>query len=244
MWDQEAIQNHKKAAKLICNIKDECKKYIQENPRTTEFNVTNFILQKFKESKMQTDEPPMVAFRENTKRVHYIAPIKNSKKLRQESPIMIDLWAGLDSSNSPFADITWMFYFGKNPSKKILDTFKLVKEVRDHAIKFIQQHLNRKTLPIGSDIHKSIQRYIKQKGFEKNRNNYTGHSIGFTSPHGKYGNLNEGSTKELHINLGYTLEPELDFDDFGMRLELDFFIDSNYNLIITTDKQERLSIFQ
>ena len=79
MWNKEAIENHLKASALVCKIKNECGSYISDNPGCTEYEVTNFMMKKFKDNTLRTDEPPMVAFRENTNKVHYQAA-KNSAK--------------------------------------------------------------------------------------------------------------------------------------------------------------------
>lgn len=241
MWDKQAIANHLQAAKLICQIKDQAGEFIVNHPQCSEYDVTRLILQQFKDYRLRTDEPPMVAFRENTNRIHYQSTTNKAKRLTKNSLIMIDLWAGLKQKNSPFADITWMYFYGKNPSQKIQRVFQIVKSSQSRTIKFIKQSLSQRQLPVGQSIHQYLKKLINETDFKQNRNNYTGHSIGFTSSHGIYGNLNQGSSQRLQPNLGYTLEPEIDLPDFGIRLELNFYIDNDFKCKITTDKQEELT---
>lgn len=242
MWDAEAIENHKQAARLITSIKDNFAGYIAGSPTCTEYEAMQFVLSEFDRHKLRTDEPPMVAFGEHSNLLHYQAPEKGSKWLEPETVVMLDLWAGLKQPNAPFADVTWMFYAGSRPDKKILDAFEAVVVARDAGLKFMRDCLSRKELPVGREIHEHVADTFAGLGYGKVRNNFTGHSIGFTSPHGKYGNLNQGSKQRLKQNLGYTLEPEIDYPEFGIRLEMNFYISEDYELVVTTSVQRELEM--
>lgn len=245
MWDEGVIENHNKATRLVNKVKDEAIDYIKENNNCSECDVAMFIMERFKEEGLRTDDIPMVAFRENTTLIHY-EPKKNlAKKLNKNSLIMIDLWAGLKKEKAPFTDITWMAFYGDKIPKDILQVFDAVKRARECGLDFIKVNLKNKKIPLGMEIHNEIKKNIDLGNYSKYRSNYTGHSIGFNSSHGIEGNLNQGSAKKLLLNQGYALEPEIDYKDkFGIRLELNFYIDSNYELVITTHKQNEITFIQ
>jgi Xaa-Pro aminopeptidase len=67
--------------------------------------------------------PQIVAAGKHTSEVHYYPAQKNFKIIKKNGLIMLDIWARLKGNNSPFADITWMGYAGKNAPKDILKTF-------------------------------------------------------------------------------------------------------------------------
>ncbi len=242
MWNKEAIKNHSEAARLVCKIKDEAFAYIGRNENCSEFDVSSFILDRFESADLKTDSPPMVAFRENTTLIHYLPKKKPAKRIKPGSLIMVDLWAGMRQRNAPFADVTWMGFYGRSVPKNILLAFKAVKGARDHALSFLMSNLKSKKLPSGMMVHKEVKDFLNKAGYEKHRSNYTGHSIGFASSHGAKGNLNRWSKGRLLLNQGYTLEPEVDYKSrFGIRLEFNFYINSKYELIITTDKQDEIT---
>lgn len=244
MWNQDAIENHQQATKTILNIKDKAANFIQSYPQCKEIDITQFIVDQFDSNNLRTDEPPMVAFGPNTNRIHYTATPSSALTLQPENLILIDLWAGLDKPNAPFADVTWMFYYGKSPSKNIKTTFDQVKSMQQIGLDTINQYLKKKQLPPGNAVHQSIKDWLDNNVKAGTRNNYTGHCLGFTSPHGRGRNLNQNSHRELKINQGYTLEPEIDHEDFGIRLELNFYIDEKFNLHLTTPQQKELSLLQ
>jgi len=239
------IQNHQKSARLICRIKNQCIDYIRDNKHCSEYDVTQYILREFEKRNLRTDYPPMVAFRENTSHIHYKAPKRNSKTLKNNSLIMIDLWAGLKIPKGMFADITWMYYFGKKIPKRMHDVFIFVKNARNKALKYLENTLGKHHLPTGREIHLSIKKYLDETKYSDNRNNFTGHCIGYSSPHGVGRDLNENSRKNIFLNQPYTLEPEINFPgEFGIRLELDFYIDKDYKINITTEKQEKITLIR
>ena len=243
MWNKRLIESHNEAARLVCEVKNEALDYIEKRQSCSEFDVSTFILSRFKVKGLKTNGQPMVAFRENTTLVHYEPKKSPAKRMRHNSLIMIDLWARSKQQNSPFADVTWMAFYGNSVPKDILRVFAIVKKARNRALSFLKANLKDKELPLGMKVHNEVKKSIDSSDYGDYMSNYTGHSIGLTSPHGNRGNLNKWSKGKLVINQGYTLEPEIDYKDkFGIRLELNFYINNNYELIITTDKQEEITI--
>lgn len=236
-WTKEQIEKHKKAADLLYKIMKESFEFISKNKNTTEYKVQQFILKRFDHYGLITDrDTPIVAFRENTAFVHYF-PSKKSKKIEPNSLILIDIWARLKEKNSPFADITWMGFYGKRVPKKIEDVFKTVLEARDACILEIENNLRKGKLISGVKAHGVSDDILIKAGFSSMHG--TGHSIGFRSPHGSFGNLNPKGSENLKLNLGYTIEPGVYLkDDFGS--EIDFYIDEKKKMQITTKVQGKI----
>ena len=238
-WNKNQINKHIKAAKLLNKIKDRTFKYIAENHSITEFKVCEYILQLYKKYRLKTTRHPIVAFRKNTSFIHYY-PSQYSKKLKPESLIMIDIWARLKEKYSPFADITWMGYYGKKIPKEVLRIFKIVIGARDSAIQYVEDILKQKNTPATNKIDKIARDIIRKNGFEKNFLHTTGHSLGFVSPHGgkRIGSKSKGI---LINNVAYTIEPGIYLKDkFGVRSEINFYINKDRQLIITTKVQNKI----
>ena len=241
MWTKEQISDHVKAAKNLTDIKDLAFQHIRENNDISEYELQQFIMKKIKEFKMISDkDAPIVAFRENTGIVHYF-PNKDSKKLKAESLILIDIWAKLNKENAPFADITWMGYKGNNfgDMEKI---FNIVIKARDLCIEFIESKLRNNKDVIGEEADAVCRDIISKQGYEKEFKHTTGHSLGITEVHGPEKNrLAKNSNQPLSKNMGYTIEPGIYLKNrFGVRSEIDFYISENNKLIITTDMQKEI----
>ncbi len=238
MWNITQIKQHAKASELLYKIKDETFKYMHKG--VSEYEVQAFIIKKFKEYNLKTDkDKPIVAFRENTGKVHYF-PKKKSKKLEKNSMVLIDIWAKL-KQGGPYADITWMGYYGK-PTKEELKIFNIVIKARDKGLNYIRKEVSKEKIPIGNKVDKIVRDYITQKGYTKEFKHATGHCLGFYSPHGNKGNLKKSNKKPLQRNLAYTIEPGIYLKGkFGARSEIDFYIKKK-EVIVTTPLQKKLVI--
>ncbi len=242
MWNQTQIKNHIEVANLLDKIKDEVFRYISLNKEVSEKEIQKVILKKFDENNIKSNKDlfPIVAFNENSSKPHYFPP-ENSKTLKKESLILIDLWAKFKNSNEPFADITWMAYYGNNIPKRIQDVFNVVLKARDAALNFIKQELKQGKMPIGKEVDKVARDIIEKQSFNGKFLHGTGHSIGTTSPHGNRSKLNKKGKKPLSTNLGYTIEPGIYIEnEFGVRSEIDFYINEKKEVIVTTPVQNKI----
>lgn len=82
---------------------------------------------------------------------------------------------------------------------------------------------------------------ITKAGYGKNILHRTGHSIGTSSPHGLENNITIKNSQQLLKKVVYTIEPGIYLKNkFGIRSEIDFFIDENMKLVYTTKIQEKI----
>ncbi len=244
MWNQQALKNHIKAAKILCMIKNQTINHIRKNKsKLTDYDVQQFILNKFKENNLKTDKyPPIVSINRNTPKPHYYPEKNKAVRIGKNSLIMIDLWARLNQKNSPFADMTWMCSVGK-PSKKIIKIFNIVLNARNNALSFIRKQIKQRKLPKAKQIDKVARSYISSKKYGKFFLHRTGHVLGFYSDHGKGTNISKASKGTIEFNTGYTIEPAIYFKNrFGVRTEIDFYISRKFKLVVTTDQQKKITI--
>lgn len=240
MWNKKELECHCKSAKLLMKIKDMAFDYIKKNKNISEYDVQQFILEKFKEYGLKTDKyPPIVAFGKNTSQIHYF-PNKKSKKLKQNDLILVDLWANFKFTKSPFADTTWMAYNGKKVPKRVQEIWNLVRNIRDEIILFLKRSLKKKIIPTGKELNQITKDIMNKHGFSK-QPHYTGHCLGFTSAHGNKAAISPSNKKPLEKNLAYTIEPGIYLkNQFGIRSEIDFYIDKKFKLHLTTSVQKEI----
>ncbi len=241
MWTKLQIEQHKIAAQILIKIKDEAFEFIKKQKNVTEYKVQQFIIKKYKENNLVTDkDPPIVAFDNNTSIIHYF-PTKKSKKLVKNTLILLDLWAKVKHPKAPFADITWMAYFGKKVPKEVLRNFDLIKDIRNSILRHLKKELKKSKIPKGYELEQITRRKLLKKGFKNKMNHYTGHCLGNKSPHGKQKHLDPKNKSSLLKNLGYTIEPGIYLPNkHGVRSEIDFYITKNLKLVITTDVQKKI----
>lgn len=241
-WTKKQIGDHKKAVKLLAKIKDETFQYIKSHENISEYEVQEFVIRRFKRYSLKSDTwRPIVSFRKNTSTVHYYASIKSTKRLQLESLILVDIWARLNKKGAPFADITWIGYYGKKIPSDIEKGFHMVIEARDKALDYIKMSLRKKVMPTGKEIDDVARNYFAIFGFDKYFLHGTGHPLGIINDHGRGVYINQKNKRRISRMIGYTIEPGIYLKNkFGIRSEIDFYIDDNYKMIITSEMQEKI----
>jgi Xaa-Pro dipeptidase len=238
-WNQKHLAFHKKAAIEINSVLKSIPGLM--HPNISEKDIQIHIIDKFKERKLNLDKKdvPIVAFNKNTAVYDCVCSARN--KLKKNSLILVDLWVGV--KKGPFADVTWMFYYGKNIPKDILKIFSIVVKCRNQCFKLIKEKLKKKIIPSGCEITKFCQDFMQKHGYFKESNHPFGHSLGFYSAHGNNSNISINNKKPLKKNLAYSFEPGIYLrNKFGIRLELNFYIDPKYKLVITTPLQRQITL--
>ena len=243
MWTKETIEKHIDASRLLEQIKNRILIFIKNNPNTNEKNISDFILEQFKKNNLKSDkDPPIVAFNLNTDRPHY-NPSLEPKNLEDNTLILLDIWANLKIPKSPFADMTWMAYKGESIPEEIKNVFNIVIAARDKCLDFLKEELKKGKIPTGKQVDDIARNFIKESGFEGKFLHTTGHSLGNSYVHGIYKGISQRNPSPLVKNLGYTIEPGIYLQDkFGIRSELDFYINDNLELIITTPIQKEIDL--
>jgi len=243
-WTDEQIRQHKTAAILLCEIMDEAFEFIRQNSSVTEYEVQQFILDKYNDNEMTTEnDPPIVAFRESTANVHYFPEKSTALTLKPNSLIMIDIWAKMGHPDAPYADITWMAWHGGEVPAEIQKGFDKILESRDAGLEFINKKLAKSEKIQSDELGKSMEDITMASDIQDFVPHAYGHSLGTTSCHGKLGVIYSKSETSIINQVGYTIEPGIYIDGkYGFRSEIDFLIAKNGELEITTGVQRKLEI--
>ncbi len=226
----QQIASHEHAAKICTQIMEQAFSFIAERiGKVREREVVDYILSRFKEEKLVTDNEPMAAVQANSANPHYTA---GEYVIRKNNLIMIDLWAKWDI----FADITWMAYSGSHIPDKIQDIWSIVKQAQKTATDSIKPDIP------GRIPDERAREVLICAGFEGNILHRTGHSID-TAVHGRGANLDSFEMPENRLllpNLVVSVEPGIYLqNNFGIRSEIDVLITTT-GARITTKPQESI----
>lgn len=220
----------------------------------SEWQAHKFILSRYKKygltvAKSQT----IVAFGKNTQHIHYYPSKREPRTVRAGDLIMIDIWARLKEPGAPYADITWMGYCTEkfkikdqklkrnNHFKEFKKVFDIVVGARDECLKFIREHAKFGILPTGKEMDSIARNFIAQHKLEHTFRHSTGHGLGLVSPHWRGRNLSQRNKHALLQGIGYTIEPGVYLKNkFGVRSEMNFYIDGKMKLIMTTPLQRKI----
>jgi Xaa-Pro aminopeptidase len=197
-WTREQFNDHIKAVKFLEKIKDETFRLIGKNKNVSEYEVSRFVLGRFKFYNIITWQEPIVAFRENTQYVHYF-PSQYLKKLKPKILIMLDIWGKLKKKNAPFADLTFVAYYGQTIPVKYKNYFKIVAEARDEAVLFLKNKFREKAVPSGRDVDSAARNLISKNGHGDKFLHGLGHTLGLHNPHGVKNHFNQKNLNKIFL---------------------------------------------
>lgn len=244
-WSKMEVNRHLKAAKKITKIKDMAFNFIslkiRQGKKITDYQVKLFILKEFKKLNLETDFAPIVAVDKSSSDPHYLPSAKKKAYIKKGSWILIDLWAKEKVKGGIFADITWVGYVGRAIPEKYLKVFEVVIKARDKALKYLEKKLKRGEKVFCWQVDKVARSVIKREGFGKYFIHSLGHSLGekVHAESGSFNSLGLKDTRRVIPGHGYTIEPGIYLKAFGVRSEIDIFIDEK-NIRVTTPVQDEI----
>ena len=244
-WDEAKLASHMEAGRLVDSIRREAFEFagsrIKAGAEITEWGVRQFILSRFDSNGLVTDHGPVVAVNANAANPHYEPVEQGSARIRRGDLLLIDLWAKLNRPGSVYYDITWTGFCGGQPPDEIRRVFQVVREARDLAIRRVQSAVAKGERLHGFEVDNAARAYIKQQGYGDRFVHRTGHSIG-EEVHGAGANMDNLETHDERRIIPWTcfsIEPGIYLDDFGIRLEVDMFVNDS-RAIVTGEVQEEL----
>jgi Xaa-Pro dipeptidase len=245
--DKEGYKLHLEAGKLVDKIRAEAfqliKKSVDKNLNTTEYDVQQFILKRFNEEGLTTDDPPIVGVDEHPADPHFEPKPENVRKIKTGDTVLIDLWAKKNVPDGIFYDITWVGYIGENPPAKYLEIFNVVKNARDAAVSFVKEKFAKRKTCFGWEVDDVCRNVVKKAGYGKYFVHRTGHSIG-TSVHGNGANIDNLETKDVRQLMPgacFSIEPGIYLEgEMAVRSEINMFIKHNGEAVVTGEVQQEL----
>jgi len=247
-WSPEAQEGHAVASRKVGAIKDEAFQMIRDRlargQAVTEFDVQQHILARFKAEGLETPDSPIVAANANGGDPHHETSEATAVPIKRDDWILIDLWARLPGDQNVFSDITWVGYAGREVPPKHREVFEVVRRARDSSLKLaVDSWKARKTIQ-GWELDDAARNVIIDAGYQRGVRHRTGHSL---SPgplvHGmgmNLDNLETHDTREMLPGIGFTIEPGIYLPEFGVRLEINVWVDPQQGPVVTSVFQENV----
>jgi len=180
----------------------------------------------FREEGLVSDSDPIVSAAKNAGNPHYLPTRGAHRPIGVEELLLLDLWAKLDRPGSVFADISWVGYTGRRPPERYTKAFAAVCAARDAAVSLVQRAAAGGQELRGWQVDRAASTVLHSAGYAAHIMHRTGHSLG-QSVHGNGVNMDDYEThddRRLLPGSGFTIEPGLYFDDFGVRTEINMIV--------------------
>jgi Xaa-Pro dipeptidase len=229
--DEKGYATHKEAAVAVDRIRaeafEEIGKGIRAGREVSEYGITQFILRRFKEAGLETEDAPIVGTNEHPADPHFEATAEISRPFKQGDTVLIDLWAKRSVPGSIYYDITWVGYIGDTPPATYVEIYTIVKNARDAAIAFVKERFAKGQRCYGWEVDDVCRGVVKKAGYGKQFTHRTGHSIG-EETHGNGVNIDNLETRddrELMRGCCFSIEPGIYLEGrMAVRTEINMFI--------------------
>ena len=245
-WTDEQWSMHRQAEELVGQgfhlAWDFIVEQIGERRGVWESEVQMRIMEHFASTGLVTDHPPIVGVGPNSGLPHYAPQAGSDAEIRAGDLVLIDAWAKLDLPDAVYADYTRMAFVGSEVPAQFADVFAVVAAGRDAGIACVQDAFASGQPLQGWQVDDATRKVIDDAGYGKFFRHRTGHNIG-RETHGNGAHMDNLETREERRVLPrtcFSIEPGIYQDEFGIRSEINVFVDADNNVHVTGDAQREI----
>lgn len=247
-WTQEQFQLHVEAGKLVDRVRKEAFELIGERLRSrtpvAEYEVQQFIRERFAKLGLSTDHGPIVAANANASDPHYEPSRERTAHIQTGDAVLIDLWAKLTEPNAVYYDVTWTGFCGEEIPAKIQRIFEIVRDARRRACRFASAKASAGEQFAGYEVDDAARDYIKAQGYGEFFFHRTGHSIGM-EVHGtgaNMDNLESHDERRVIADTCFSIEPGIYLPEFGIRSEVNVYVGDGFAQVTGEEQEEMIRI--
>jgi Xaa-Pro aminopeptidase len=209
---------------------------VNRGQRTTELDIQKYLVDQFAASGLEADHPPIVAIDAHSADPHYAPTSATASEFKPGQFVLIDAWCKVSGVDTVYADITWTAWLGNDIPDRQRQVFRVVRDARDAAVKYMEETLAAERPLLGCDIDDACRKVIVDAGFGDKFIHRTGHSL-HTSVHGNGANLDNLESRDDRRLLPRTLvtiEPGIYLPgEFGVRSEINVYVSENGKARVT-----------
>ncbi len=228
-WSPEQLASHRSASEALYRIKerafDAAARAVKDGATLTEFDLQQQMVGWFESEGLVSDSAPVVAIGGNAGDPHYLPSSEHSRRIVKDELLLLDLWGKHTTPGAVFADITWVATTGKTVPAEQAQAFRTAAAARDAAVSMVEEAAGRGRDLRGWEVDQAAMRVLRDAGYGDRILHRTGHSLG-EHVHGNGVHLDDYEThddRRLLPGTGFTIEPGLYFETFGVRTEINMF---------------------
>jgi len=247
-WSPATLESHQHACGQVAEVRDAAFEFVSQRlgagSGCTEYEVQEMMMQEFEGRGLEAGHPPIVAVNAHSGNPHYAPGPEVSGHIGVGDWLLVDLWARRPGRQHVYADITWVAFAGPVVRPQHKRVFDIVRGCRDLVVADLQKRWRDGRSVQGWELDAAARAFIAEAGYGEHFPHRVGHSL---SPgpavHGLGANLDDletHDTRQILPGTGFTVEPGIYLPEFGVRLEIDVYVDPQSGPTVTTDIQEEV----
>ena len=191
---------------------------------------------------MTTYSPPIVGVGPHSGDPHYEPVAGKDGVIGPGELVLIDLWCKLDKPRAVYSDLTRVGFTGKTVPETYERIFAIVARARDAAVACVRAAYAAGRPLQGWEVDDACRKVIVDAGYGEYFVHRTGHNIG-QEVHGNGANMDNLETHEQRLVLRrtcFSVEPGIYQAEFGVRSEINVFVDAAGEVHVTGGLQEKV----
>jgi Xaa-Pro aminopeptidase len=228
-WTPAQLASHRAASAALYRIKDRAFETagaaVRAGRTLSEYELQQRMVQWFEEEGLISDSAPVVAVDSNAGNPHYLPTAERSSAISANQVLLLDLWGKRLEPGAVFADITWVGVTAPRVPDETARAFSAIADARDAAVKLVEDAARAHRELRGWEVDRAARTVLEQRGYAKGILHRTGHSLG-ENVHGNGVHMDDYEThddRRILPGTGFTVEPGLYFETFGVRTEVNVF---------------------
>ena len=228
-WNPSQLASHQAASDALYRIKDRAFAFVtaalRDRRPLTEYDVQQQMVAWFAEERLVSDSPPVVAVGAHAGDPHYLPTAAHTRPIVADELLLLDLWGKRPDPGAVFADITWVGVTGSTVPDGPARAFRAVADARDTAVALVEHAARQGRDLHGWEVDRAARAVLEHAGYGDHILHRTGHSLG-EQVHGNGVHLDDYEThddRRVLPGAGFTIEPGLYFETFGVRTEINMF---------------------
>ncbi|MBI5272848.1 MAG: M24 family metallopeptidase [Chlamydiia bacterium] len=218
-------------------------KELREKKRVSEHDIQEKVVEGFEKNRLISDAKPIVAIDEHSADPHFETQKAGSKRVEVGSFILIDLWAKEREAGAVFGDITRVAVFGRAPTSKQAEVFRVVRKAQKAGIELVKRRFIEGKKVLGFEVDDAVREVVQEAGYGDYFLHRTGHSIE-RHVHGSGANLDNlemHDDRPLLPGTCFSVEPGIYLPGaFGVRLESDVYIHHDGRVEVTGGEEDEI----
>jgi Xaa-Pro aminopeptidase len=247
-WTPAQLASHQVASAALYRIKDRAfasaASAVRAGQAMSEYQLQQQMVEWFEEEGLISDSAPVVAVDANAGDPHYLPSVAGSQPISADQVLLLDLWGKTKEPGAVFADITWVGVTASHVPADTARAFSAVAEARDAAVRLVEEAARNGRDLRGWEVDHAARQVLEARGYAQRILHRTGHSLG-ENVHGNGVHMDDYEThddRRLIPGTGFTVEPGLYFETFGVRTEVNMFRGEHEATVTGPRQQEVMTL--
>ena len=239
VWDDDQWAMHQESAAICRSAFDVAFGLIADRVRrdgsVMETEVQRAILDHFQGHGAITYSPPTVAVGPHSGDPHHDTCSTTDAPIREGDFVLVDLWCRMDRPRAVYSDYTRCGFVGSDVPKKYESLFNVAVRARDAGLRLVRESFAAGRPLRGGKVDDATRSVIERAEYGRYFTHRTGHNIG-QEVHGNGAHLDNLETQDDRLLIPrtcFSIEPGIYLPEFGVRTEIDVFIDADRQIHVT-----------